>query len=278
MPNLADQIAQPVGTPQGPLAGFNPGAILYKIPSTGAVIDLNTVPQSVITQLIAQDPSAPQLIGKMQDFQKQTAASAPPPPPTPVQTYNQGIDETTRGLTSQIAGNYDTALKSGLKSINSQFDTQRGKQVAEEAALGRLTSPVSIGNIAAVDNARGNAVSSFTGGLAGQQAGDLTGLAKTIAGLKTDALGQGLQNTQFNQNLGFQQGKLQSDINQQSEDRGLAKYLQDKNRVAQKDLAEQDLNNPLNVATKISGIAKNIGDTASGGMDAYGMGKFLKKF
>lgn len=258
---MATYQAQSAGTPApattAPAAPTSP--LMYRVPSTGGTIDLNTVPMEVVNQLIQQDPSNPALTQRAAYLNAaNNPAPAAPAGPSPIDTYNQQVGQVQKGLARQVKGSYQTALNSGLNTINNQADIARGKQLAEEASLGRLTSPVSISNIAPLDSQRANAVSQFTGQVAGQQAGALSGLAGQIANLKTGAFGTNLQNSQFGQNLQFNRDKLQSDINQQNEQNGLARYLNASDQTAAKNqLGMQEnaaVQNPMGWVNAGSGL------------------------
>lgn len=104
---------------------------------------------------------------------------------------------------------FGSAREAGRQNILGDSAEKRKKLIAEENALGRLQSPVSIPTLARQDDATAKALALFEGQLAGQQANQQTDIVKFIE----DLLGResqfarsfAQQGSQFDRTLGNQQ-------------------------------------------------------------------------
>ncbi|HEY4528030.1 MAG TPA: hypothetical protein VJL09_03240, partial [Candidatus Paceibacterota bacterium] len=99
---------------------------------------------------------------------------------------------------------YDQIRRAGEQKIGDQFADARKKAVAEEAALGRLRSPVSIGTLSKIDQGKQNALGQFYANLGAQQAAQQFDLAKALESIQIGERRAGEQVNQFGQTLGFQ--------------------------------------------------------------------------
>lgn len=136
--------------------------------------------------------------------------------------------QTVKGLSEQLPGLYE-GLSNQLGDVaDTAFAAPRKSAIEDEAALGRLRSPASIGTIGAVDAAKANSLANARYGLGMQQLQGTQDLGKTLANVQQAQQGiqnqaQGIQNqaTQFGQNLGLQRQGLSNFMDEQSYQRGL---------------------------------------------------------
>src|SRR3990167_7277150 len=84
---------------------------------------------------------------------------------------------TEANLAKRLQDIYNQVFNQGAQDISDQFNPIRKRQISEERALGRLTSPGSIPGLSRIDEAQGKAISNLSSNLAGQRAGQEFGLA-----------------------------------------------------------------------------------------------------
>lgn len=101
----------------------------------------------------------------------------------------------------QISANYDQAGQGLVSSIQHATAPGRSKVIAEEAALGRIGSPVSIPTLSKYDEQTQNAIGSGLTQLKANQASGGVDLAKTIEGILQSERDARTQSQQFGQTL-----------------------------------------------------------------------------
>ncbi len=137
-------------------------------------------------------------------------------------------------------GYYDQAATRGIDQFRQALAPQRSNLISEEAALGRLDSPVARASLDRFDAQGNQGISSMLASLAGQQA-------------------QGYQgNQQFNQTLGFDRDKLSQQMAQFNAQLGF-----DREKAAQQQRQFEDqqpsgLDKGFGYAKTASDIWKNV--------------------
>lgn len=129
---------------------------------------------------------------------------------------------------SQLDSIYAPLQNEAVRQVNAQFSPLRSRAVEEEAALGRLRSPVSAdasSPIGQVDTNQGNALSSVIGNILSQKATGTLDLTKFNEGLDLSKQQLGQAQNQFNQTLGFNKQTYADQQDLQKKQLDLAKYL-----------------------------------------------------
>lgn len=195
-------------------------------------------------------------------------ANAPPmelprPEHTPLATDELIQQEVAKRQQAELQNRldqlYSRAQESGTRGINEQFLPIRSRAVAEEAALGRLRSPVSTETLGRIDQQQGLALSQLVGQLAGQKASGQLDVSKTIENLLAGDREGERRARQFGQELDFRRLGLENSIAQSNADRALRERL---------GLATLNANEP-------SGFDKNL---ARAGQAAGVFGNFLNLY
>lgn len=158
----------------------------------------------------------------------------------------------------EIFGKVETA---GVERIDRQFIPARRKLVAEEAALGRLRSPISIESVGRLDEQRNMALSQLIGNIASQRASGELDVSKTIEGLLSGERDAERRGREFQQDLGFRKQGLSDQIrlarDKLSQDRELtyAGFGANRDKDADDDGTDIELGfGPLKVKKKLKGF------------------------
>lgn len=241
-------------------------------------INLNTVDLGGIDGLIGKFGPAPDLLKRREYLVNQQKASATQPKTTEEQIQAEALKRSGGILQGKLDQAYSDAATYGGNLIDNKFAGDRSKAISEEAALGRLRSPVSLTEgsaIPTVDRNRSNAYATLYSGLAGQRAGAQTDIAKTIESLLAGERRAGEQVNQFGQSMdraksNDRYGQLQ-DVTANSQ-RADAANLQSRLAQPEYDLAG-DISKWLDVGQK--GLNFMLGPAApsGGGSSVFGGGK-----
>ena len=124
----------------------------------------------------------------------------------------------------------------GTSAIEESFIPLRTKAIEEEAALGRLRSPLSAVSIGKIDEAKGKALSSLLSDLTTRQAQGEVDLSKSLESLLANErrareqkrqFGQelGLRKEQFGRELGFKERNLAESLAEGERGRSLSREL-----------------------------------------------------
>ena len=197
-----------------------------------------------------------------------------------IEAEERGRTDAQRKALEQIFG---ARQADGIQGIEQQFAPIRSKQIAEEAALGRLRSPISIPTISKIDEQKAQAISNLIRGFGAERGRAEVGLESELAerlrrarefGVETGLRGreQGFRERasladilqrgqQFDQTFGLQKEQFreqgrQFDIGQTGaeEERRLARQLGE---------AQAEASRPSGLS-EITGILGGIGQVAGG--------------
>ena len=114
-------------------------------------------------------------------------------------------EDASNRMRSNLSSLFQQARQGGIDAIDAEFIPMRKKAISEEAALGRLRSPVSIASIGQVDANRNRSISQLIAGLADKQASEESFLERTLS---NNSLTQRLSDRDFLlKRLGLQQDK-----------------------------------------------------------------------
>lgn len=265
-PNLWNQLSEAYKTQGGQsfsntAKGALMGSVLPGIGTaigagTGAVMDFTAAGAPTLNEWALANPAFGQaLIGQ-----------APPPvalqKPQPVQSTDNIVQQevakrTNANLQQQLDDIFGGVTQSTTNQINDQYAQQRGKQVAEEAAMGRLTSPNSIIPLSQTDRSQGLALSDAIGKIQAQKASGQLDVSKAIENI--------LANRDINnQDTQYKRDALLAGINNSAEDRGASLAADDAKLRTQRDLAGDEQNDPLNRLNKVTNSVSDLA-TAAGG-------------
>ncbi len=175
---------------------------------------------------------------------------------------------TQSGLAQKLDELYGNALNTGYGQIDQNAVAGRQKLVAEEAALGRLSSPASIVPISNYDAQTQRSKDALLGSISTAKAGGQLDIAKTIEGITQQNRGLAQNQNQFEQNLGLEKQKNLQD--QQLGLQGLQQLDIQSQRAA--DAAKPGILDYVNTAVGGLGALGSLGS----GLGAVGIG-FNKK-
>ena len=237
-----------------PAPMWNPESVIYTLPDTGATIDLKTVPEVVIDDLMRKYGGQPPLIARKTELEQARVRKQ-----TEEERMQQEIAKTTddelQRRMDQIFGAVETA---GTQKIDEMAAGNRRRAVAEEAALGRLGSNAAFApgsRISQVDTGRNNAMTQLFGNIATQKASGQLDVAKTIRDILS-------KEKMFGQEINFNRDKLLAQINENAEDRGLKRSLFDSESRINREANDLDIwdkiNKGLNIAGAATGTATNL--------------------
>ena len=187
----------------------------------GSTINVNTLDEGATDQLIQKYGGAPQLLAR-KDFLRATREKNAAPVIDPYDQYYKEAEQRATGLQGKLDEIFGQQADYGSQLIDQAYAPERSRAISEEAALGRLTSPVSLSTGAPIDRAdtaRRNAKTQLFSGLAGQRAGAQSDIAKTIEQIFGNQQALGLQNKQFGQTMDWDKNKFQAGINESAADR-----------------------------------------------------------
>ena len=192
--------------------------------------------------------------------------------------FSQRVQEeaakrTDANLQQSLDRIYGQAETTGAEKIRRAFIPQRQRLISEEAALGRLRSPVSIPSIARADEAESNAVNDFLGSIAGQRASGQLDFSKTIEGILAGERRAGEQAQQFGQDLTLRRQTLSQQLSEAQRDRELQRELSS----LQNDALNPESSGLDTALGIIGGLGSAAGGTASISK-AGGLRKIFKGF
>lgn len=149
------------------------------------------------------------------------------PQPQAVPTQNQ-IGQGTQKALDQSNALYDQVQNQAVAANQRAFAPLRSRAAEEEAALGRLRSPVSAAPGSAINNIdvqEGNSLSGILGNILGQKASNTLDFSKFQENLGAGERRAGEATTQFNQNLANNRSQFNRSFgaqqDQQDYERGL---------------------------------------------------------
>lgn len=146
---------------------------------------------------------------------------------------SRGVADRFRsGLFENLQNLYGGVRDAGVANIDKNYGDRRKKLIAEENALGRLQSPISIPTISGLDDARSSDIANLEGQIAGQQAGQQANIYQTIENLL-----QG--ENQFNKNLSQQESEFGRNLASGEGQFDKTFGLQNKQFEANKNLSER---------------------------------------
>lgn len=248
-----------------------PYTIVDPIAGNNNTIDVNTLSEGAVDQLIQQYGGQGQLLGR--------------------KSFLQAGRELKEGTEKEAAANKDTALKQEIEralganidelynnaadfagsAIERQFAPTRAKAMSEEAALGRLGSPVSAYTTGRLNDAQANALGDTVRGLATQRAAGETDLAKYLQTALAGERRAGEEGDRFNQTLDLNKNQFQSKLNEAAAgrawDREKFQAEQTQNREANETDWMDKINKGMNVAGGFVNTAANLyGRGSKGGL------------
>jgi len=182
-------------------------------------------------------------------------------PSTETNSLEKEIASRNSGLSARLDDLFNRATNTVSGRINREFNDQRGRAIEEEAALGRLRSPVSIPTIARIDENRNRSLSDAFGQLAGQRASGEMDLSKTIEGILAGERRAKEQGNQFNQELGLRRDMLKDQRNQYQDSLGLQRQqigLAERIGKMQADASGDDWLDYVNTAINTAGTVANF--------------------
>ena len=235
---------------------------LYTIqtgPNRGGTIDVDTVPEGVIDQLIAQEGGQPPLLARKAQLEGARAGQG-----SEEERIKQEVAKATDAdLQKRLDSIFGAAEQAGTQKLDDQFATERRRAIAEESALGRgrsnaMFAPSS--RVSQIDTRRDNAMSQLFGNLAGSRATGQLDVAKTIQDILS-------KEKMFGKSIQFDRDKLLAGINENAENRGMSRLFQDQNLRQQRDLsAPEEWEKQLGRVKGITDIGINAFNT---GTQAY---------
>lgn len=223
---------------------YEPGRPTYFArPDTGAFMDLNTVPESVIDELMGlfggQAPILERkgyLQGERQKVEEQQKAE---------QMKKDLLQEevakrTNANLRGELENIFGGVQQSGIDAIKRNAATDRSKLLQEEAAMGRLRSPAAIGTVSKFDEGTGNQISDLVGRVAAQKGAGMLDVSKAIEAMLQNER-QGVRSERmFGQELGLKRDSLLNSISQAGEDRAFDRYKFDRGAAIRRDELEPE--------------------------------------
>lgn len=205
-PEELQKIVQDYDTKQNiPFTIVDPG-------TAGNTIDVNTLSEGAVDQLIARYGGQPQLIGRKNFLQSQRMQQeATNPPVDPLQARADQYRVQNEGL-------WNRYTDQATNKFNEEMGRKRGKLLSDEIAAGRGGSPVSNYTTGEFDRNAGMSLSSMLGDISKQQAMGQVDLSKTIENIRN---GQ----DQFNKTYDLEKNQFQAKINEGQADRLLSQDL-----------------------------------------------------
>lgn len=196
--------------------------------------------------------------GSPSEMERGAPPPATPPPATKPETVAVDPNEEKRKqMMAQLEEIFGRAEESGGNAIRRQFAPLRQNQISEEAALGRLSSPVSITNLSRVDEQQGNALSDLVGKLAVQKASGLTDFSKTLETILAGEAEGERKSSDLEKTLALDRERLTADVNSSAADRALKKQLGMADIEAKTQKPQRDW---LDILQGTTGSAKNLKD------------------
>ena len=252
-----------IGRPE-PAQG--PNSVLFTLPN-GATVDVNTLPEPVIDQLIQQYGGHGPLLGRKSFLEQERMKQ--PKPKTEDELLNERMGEYQKTI-GDLFGKY---RESALSLFNEEQGRDRGKLIEEQIALGgSLRDPARGYGLEEHGRNKALGLSSLIGNLSGQEASGNMDLAKTIENIRTTT-GENAKNRQLSRDT------LLAGINQDNESRGLSRYLADAQMRQQRDLAApEEWEKQLGRIKGITGIATDIFNPAQKAYQQNKENKMMEKF
>lgn len=198
-------------------------------------------PDKALVDLMATMPPGT----KASDFFINPPVPPPTSTPTPISTPDISGQPTAADaaqqdfLQKQLDKIYGTVQTQGENAIDQEFIPSRQKAIAEEAALGRLTSPLSVVPLSRLDQSKQLALGNLYGNIAGQKASGQIDVAKTIDTILNARKDAAQQNQQFLQDLNLRKDTLNQQSNQFTQQLDLDKLLGLNKTQTEKDIAGQ---------------------------------------
>lgn len=152
---------------------------------------------------------------------------------------------TLQTLSSQLPGLYQNASNQLGEVADTAFAAPRKAAIEDEAALGRLRSPASIGNIGAVDAAKASSLASGRAGLLSQQIGNTTDLGKALSGVQQSQQQINNQASQFGQTNALSRTALNDQLYGNEIQRGQNQQLLNLSSLLGRQKASQNQPGPL---------------------------------
>ena len=226
-------------------------ATLFTLPN-GATINVNTLPEGVVDQLIQQYGGHGPLIGRKSYLEQER--NKLPKPKTEEELLNDRMGEYQKTV-GDLFGKY---RESALNLFNDEQAGDRGKLVEEQVALGgSLRDPARAYGLADFEKNKALGLSSLIGNISGQEAAGNMDLAKTIENIRSTS-------SENAKNRLLQRDALTADINNAAENRGLSRYLLDASQRQQRDLSAPDeWTKQLQRIGGVTDIATSMFNTAS---------------
>jgi hypothetical protein len=212
-------------------------------------IDVNTVNEGGIDDLIARYGGQGQLLGRKSFLQAGRELKEGTEKEEAVNKETALKQEIEKALGANIDTLYNNAADFAGSAIERQFAPTRSKAMAEEAALGRLNSPVSAYTTGRLNDAQANAVGDTMRGLATQRAAGETDLAKYLQTVLAGERRAGEEGQRFQQNFDFGKNQFQSRLNDSEANRNLERELFQAQQKRSKEAAEPGLLDYVNTST-----------------------------
>lgn len=182
---------------------------------------------------------------------------------------NEALRRNEAQLQKTLADIFGKAEQAGVERINEQFIPARQKAIAEEAALGRLTSPVSIVPLSKIDQQKQLAMSQLFGDIAGQKAAGQLDVSKTIESILASEREAARQGKQFEQELGLRREGLAAQTRAGDLDRMIQQQLGQESNI----LKGKSLDGGRDWLDYFTGVTGGIKNIVGAGSDAYSAGK-----
>lgn len=225
---IADEIKKRYGNilDQYDTKKYNPFTILDSTGGTNHnIVDLNSISEGGVDDLMRQYGGLEQLRDRKSYLQAGRELKEGNEKEEAVNKDTALKQEIEKALGANIDKLYNNAADFAGSAIERQFAPTRAKAMSEEAALGRLGSPVSAYTTGRLNDAQANALGDTVRGLATQRAAGETDLAKYLQTVMAGERRAGEAGQQFQQNFDLGKNQFQAKLNELGADRESKRYL-----------------------------------------------------
>ena len=248
-------------------------SVLFTIPQTGATVNVNSLPENVVDELIRTAGAQPPLLARKAHLEQQRVNTQAQAKTTEEQIQAEALKRSEADLNSKLDSIFKAQGDYGTQQIEDKFAPQRSRVASELAASGNLGSGVGQASLQEVDRQKGNAMGQLFAGLGSQRAAGQMDFAKTIESILAGERRAKEAGDQFGQSLQFGRDKLLAGINESNESRGLDRYSLDAQLRQRRDMAEPEewakqmgrINGIFDIYNKAQKAGANTAFLAKGG-------------
>lgn len=248
-----------------------PYTIVDPIAGNNNTIDVNTLSEGAVDDLIRQYGGQGQLLGRKSFLQAGRELKEGTEKEEAINKDTALKQEIERALGQNVDRLYNNAADFAGSAIERQFAPTRAKAMSEEAALGRLGSPVSAYTTGRLNDAQANALGDTVRGLATQRAAGETDLAKYLQTVLAGERRAGEEGDRFNQTFDLNKNQFQSKLNEAAAGRAWDREKFQAEQTQNREANEEDLMDKIaRGARTASSVSKAFNDTlGAGGNMAY---------